>query len=336
MLNVFSKPIAFLGAGSWGTALALNLARRGQCVKMWSVDPTEIDALIADKSNKRFLPGFEFPDLIQPTKDLSVALADVEDVLMVVPSVGFRNTLNLIKPLITPDRRIISASKGIDAESGKFLNHLVEEIFGKQQAFAVLSGPTFAREVAAGLPAAVMIASEQETVRVKLIERFDSPSLRAYPSDDVIGVEIGGVVKNVIAIATGISDGMALGANMRSALITLGLAEIARLGLRLGAKLETIMGLAGMGDLILTCADVQSRNHRFGLAIGKGAADLAAAEREIGQAVEGKRNAELVVKMAQQLKVEMPICETVWQILQGKLNVHQSKDEMLTRMFRKV
>lgn len=329
------KPIALLGAGSWGTALALNLARRGQLVKMWSFDPTEISALIADKMNKRFLPGFEFPSLIEPTADIKTALQDVEDVLVVVPSVGFRNTLKLLQPLIKPTTRVISASKGIDAESGHLLNDLVEEILGKEQPFAVLSGPTFAREVAQGLPAAVMIASQQQPVVTKLIERFDSPLLRAYPSTDIIGVEVGGVVKNVIAIATGISDGMALGANMRSALITLGLAEIARLGMSLGAKLETIMGLAGMGDLILTCSDDQSRNRRFGLAIGRGN-NLEQAEREIGQAIEGKRNAELVTNLAQKMNVDMPICATVWQILQGKLDVQQSKDVMLTQMFKKI
>lgn len=326
------KPIALLGAGSWGTALALNLARRGQLVKLWSVEPTEIKALIADKENKQFLPGFELPDLIQPTDDLATAVSDVEDVLVVVPSVGFRSTLSMLKPLITEQTRIISASKGIDANHLCLLNDLVEEIFGKDYPFAVLSGPTFAREVAQGLPAAVMIASHKATILEQLIARFDSPTLRAYPSDDVVGVEVGGVVKNVIAIATGINDGLLLGSNMRSAIITLGLAEIARLGMALGGKLETIMGLAGMGDLILTCSDDQSRNRRFGLAIGKGK-DFATAEKEIGQAIEGKRNAELVVKLAQRLKISMPICETVWQIVQGKIDVQQSKEHMLSKMF---
>lgn len=326
------KPITLLGAGSWGTALALYLARRGQLVKMWSVDPAEISALLADRMNKRFLPGFELPELISPTASIEDAVADVEDILMVVPSVGYRSTLNLLKPHIKPTTCIISASKGIDEKSGRMLNVAVEDILGKEQPFAVLSGPTFAQEVASGLPAAVMIASHDKEIVTKLIARFDSPLLRAYPSTDVVGVEIGGVVKNVIAIATGISDGLELGANMCSALMTLGLTEIASLGLALGARAETFMSLAGMGDLVLTASDDLSRNRRFGLALGRGK-DLAQAERDIGQAIEGKRNAELVTKLARELHVEMPICETVWQILQGKLDVRVSKDQMIEQMF---
>ena len=192
----------------------------------------------------------------------------------------------------------------------------------------MLSGPSFAREVAAGLPTAVSIASKNTVLRNDLIKRFNSPIFRTYPSDDVIGTEVGGVAKNVIAIATGISDGMALGANARSALITRGLAEIIALGTALGGKLETFIGLAGMGDLILTCGDDLSRNRRLGLAIGKGK-NMETAEKEIGQVVEGKNSAELVEKLAKQHRINMPICNTVCQILQGKVNPKEAFMELM-------
>lgn len=249
------RPIAILGAGSWGTALALYLSRRGQTVKIWSVEPAEIEAMLKEKANNRFLPGFTLPETIQPTADLAQAVKDVDDIVIVVPSAGFRSTLTLLKPILSSKARIICASKGLDTETGQLLGDIAEEILGKKHLFAVLSGPSFAREVAAGLPCAVVIASHDKHLLSDLTARFNSPLFRIYTSDDVTGVEFGGVAKNVIAIATGISDGMELGANARSALITRGLAEIIRLGKALGGKLETFVGLSGLGDLILTCSD---------------------------------------------------------------------------------
>lgn len=324
------KPITILGAGSWGTALALYLARRGQTVRMWSIEKSEIEAMQKDKANNRFMPGFTLPEHIQPTADLAAAIKDVDDIVVVVPSIGFRHTLSLLKPLLTPKQRIICAAKGLDTETGQLLSDVAVEIMGKERPFAALSGPSFAREVAAGLPCAVVIASLNQTLLAELSARFNSPLFRIYTSDDVTGVEVGGVAKNVIAIATGISDGMALGSNARSALITRGLAEIIRLGTALGGKIETFVGLSGLGDLILTCSDDQSRNRRLGLAIGKGH-DIQQAEKEIGQVVEGKRNAELVYKLAQKHHVAMPICETIWEILQGKLTAKDAIDKLLAR-----
>lgn len=324
------KPIAILGAGSWGTALALYLGRRGQTVQIWSIDESEISAMLKDKANNRYLPGHTLPDTIKPTANLADAVKNVEDILVVVPSVGFRNTMTMLKELISPQVRIICATKGIDSDTGQLLNEVVHEVLGTERKFAVLSGPSFAREVAAGLPAAVVIASHDAKMRTELTERFNSNIFRIYPSDDVKGVELGGVVKNVIAIATGISDGMELGANARSALITRGLAEITRLGVALGAKAETFVGLSGMGDLILTCTDDQSRNRRLGLAIGKGN-NIQEAEKQIGQVVEGKRNAELVTELATEHGVDMPICSTVWDILQGKLSGKEAVEQMLAR-----
>lgn len=327
------KPITILGAGSWGTALALNLARRGQIVRIWSFEISEIAAMLAERTNSQFLPGFPFPEQIQPTANLAEAIKEVDDVVIAVPSIGFRETLIMLKSLISPNTRITCATKGLDSDTGQLFNEVVAEILGKEQKFAALSGPTFAREVAAGLPTALVIASQDKSLLNDLTKRFDSNTFRVYPSQDVIGVLLGGAVKNVIAIATGITDGMELGANARCALITRGLGEIMRLGTSLGAKSETFIGLAGIGDLILTCTDNQSRNRRLGLALGKGQ-DLQAAEREIGQVVEGKRNAELVAVLAERQNVEMPICSVVWQILQGKLTAKQALADILARTSR--
>lgn len=327
------KPITILGAGSWGTAIALYLARRGQTVRIWSIEKSEIDAMLADNANNRYMPGFNLPDSLHPMADLAEAVQGVDDVMVVVPSAGFRHTLTLLKPLIGQHVRITCAAKGLDTETGQLLGNVAEEIMGKERPFAVLSGPSFAREVAAGLPCAVVIASHHKTLAAELKQRFNSPIFRIYTSNDVTGVEVGGLAKNVIAIATGISDGMELGSNARSALITRGLAEIIRLGTALGGKTETFIGLSGLGDLILTCSDNQSRNRRLGLAIGKGQ-DIAAAEREIGQVVEGKRNAELVSKLAKKHGIDMPICEIMWQILQGKLQAKEAIDILLSRPSR--
>jgi glycerol-3-phosphate dehydrogenase (NAD(P)+) len=317
MENPTLKPITILGAGSWGTAIALYLARRGQTVRLWSNDTNEIAALLADRTNNQFLPGFPFPDSIEPTTNLAEALKNIDDVIMAIPSVGFRGTLAMMKNLLDPATRILCATKGLDADTGQLLHDVTIEILGNTHPYAVISGPSFAREVAAGLPTAVVIASKNPEHRNDLIKRFNTTIFRTYPSDDIVGTEIGGVAKNVIAIATGISDGMELGSNARSSLITRGLAEIIALGTALGGKMETFIGLAGMGDLILTCSDNLSRNRRLGLAIGQGK-DITTAEKEIGQAVEGKNSADLIHKLAAKNRVKMPICDTILQILHGK------------------
>jgi glycerol-3-phosphate dehydrogenase (NAD(P)+) len=323
------KSIAILGAGAWGTALALHLSRLKQTVYLWTVESDHIPEMIAEKTNRRYLPNFSFPDNLQPVGDLAKAIADVDDILVAVPSVGYRSTLTMLKPLLKKNMRIVSATKGIDLETGQLLHHIAIEILGNDFPFAVLSGPSFAKEVAAGLPTSVMIASRFPTFAKELLTRFDNPFFRIQLSDDLTGLEIGGVVKNVIAVATGINDGLGFGTNARCALITKGLAEMMRLGLAMGCKTETITGLAGLGDLVLTCSDDQSRNRRFGLALGHGK-DIAAAEKEIGHVVEGKRNAELVVHLAEKHNVNMPIAETVWSILQGKISAKEGMNKLLT------
>lgn len=327
MSNHPEKPIAILGAGAWGTALALYLSRRDQQVRLWSIETPQVEAMIAERSNQQYLPGYPFPETLQPETDLAKTIAAAEDILVVVPSVGFRDTLTKLKPLLSPAHRFLCATKGMDMEKGQLLHGAMREILGPDYPYAVLSGPSFAKEVAAGLPTAVVIASHDQKFAEELRTRFSSPIFRIDLSKDITGVEIGGVVKNVLAIAAGISDGMKLGANARSTLITRGLNEMIALGTALGADTKTFEGLAGLGDLILTCTDDLSRNRRFGLALGKNM-PKDQAEREIGQVVEGKRNAELVVQLAERHSVKMRICETVHDILQNKVVAQEAMKDI--------
>lgn len=324
-------PISILGAGSWGTALALYLSRLGQEVRLWSIESDHIEEMVKERVNRRYLPKHPFPDTLQPKISLEEMVEGVNQFLIAVPSVGFRNTLTLLKPLLPPSAKILSVTKGLDLETGQLLHHVAEEILQKNYPYAVLSGPSFATEVAAGLPTAVVIASKNVHFSQELLKRFNSHIFRIYLSKDITGVEIGGVVKNVIAIATGISDGMGFGTNARCAIITRGLAEMTRLGKALGCPHETFMGLSGLGDLVLTCTDDQSRNRRFGLALGKGA-NKDQAEKEIGQVVEGKRNAELIVRFAEKHQVEMPISEAVLNVMQGKFSAEKALDQLFSRV----
>ena len=323
-------PTAILGAGSWGTALALHLSRLGQEVRLWTMDTAHSTTMCAERENKRYLPTLTFPETLYPTSDLTEALKDVEDILIAIPSAGFRSTLLKIKPFLSANSRIYSATKGLDEKTGQLLNEVIKEIFGNKYPYAVLSGPSFAREVAIGLPTAVVIASESTSFVNDLSNRFNCKTFRVYSSRDVTGVEICGSIKNVLAIATGLSDGMGFGANARSALITRGLAEIVRLGLALGGKLETFMGLAGIGDILLTCTDNQSRNKRFGLALSKGLS-TSDAMKEIGQVVEGQRNADLVMQLARQHHIEMPITAAVCNILKGTQTPQEAMHDLLSR-----
>jgi glycerol-3-phosphate dehydrogenase (NAD(P)+) len=331
MANPDHQPIAILGAGSWGTALALYLAGLGQQVRLWTPDKSQVETMTAERANNRYLPGYDFPATLQVTDQLNTATEGHCDILIAVPSAAFREVIQHLKPHLTDNNtNIICATKGFDHQTGKLLHEIAKEILGNQIEYAILSGPSFAKEVAAGLPTAVVIASDNETFAKQLLRRFNSSIFRVYISNDMVGVEVGGVVKNVLAIATGISDGMQLGANARSALITRGLAEIIRLGLALGGQYETFTGLAGVGDLVLTCTDDQSRNRRFGLALGKGKT-ISEAEKDIAQVIEGKGNVETVKLLAKKLKIEMPITETVSELLNGKLTTQEAIKNLLTR-----
>ena len=286
-----AKQIAILGTGSWGTALAIVLARNGFVVRLWGKFLDEVESLQRNRSNERYLPGVALSDNIHIYADIASALSGCDDILIAVPSHVFIDTLNLIKPYLSKSARIMWGTKGLDAD-GELLHQAVEKILGDIPA-AIISGPTFAMEVAKGLPTAVTVAANSSDFAKEIADYFHSETFRVYTSGDVIGVEIGGAVKNVLAIAVGVSDGLGFGSNARCALITRGLAELTRLGMKLGGKMETFMGLAGLGDLVLTCTDNQSRNRRFGLSIGKGNS-RAAAEKSIDQVIEGIVNAKLI------------------------------------------
>ncbi len=308
------SPIAILGAGSWGTALAIQLCRAGGSVTLWGHEAELMANIDAARCNERYLPGVLLPERLSLNADLTSALVDVRDVLIVVPSHAFRAVLTQLRPLLKSDARLAWATKGLESGSGKLLHEVTEEVLGKGIATAVVSGPTFAREVAEGLPTAVTVASTDAVFAADMVARLHSKTFRAYTNDDVIGVEVGGAVKNVLAIAAGIADGLGYGANARTALITRGLAEMMRLGETLHGQRETFMGLAGLGDLVLTCTDDQSRNRRLGLALGQGKL-LEAALAAIDQVVEGVQTAREVHDLALSQGVDMPITEQVYAVL---------------------
>lgn len=326
------EPIAVLGAGSWGTALAHHLALNGQDVYLWGRDSKQMDSMKSSHINQQYLPDIKLPAKLHSTSDLADALKKSKEILIAVPSHAFRETLNKIKAHQTPER-LMWATKGLDPQSHQLLHEVAKEIFGNIP-LAVLSGPNFAKEVAKELPTAVTIATTHKQYAADLIERFHSKNFRVYSSDDIIGVEIGAAMKNVLAIAVGIADGLNLGANARSAIITRGLAEMIRLGVALGAKQETFIGLSGVGDLVLTCTDNQSRNRRFGLALGSGKS-AKVAEKEIGQVVEGIRTTLEIRHLAQSKKVETPICEQVYQVLYHDLDPFEAANRLLMRETKK-
>lgn len=331
MTDTSPRPVAVLGAGSYGTALALLLARNGHSVRLWGRNVEAMAAMARDRVNARYLPDTALPTNLLPSADLAATLSGVRDVLVVVPSHAFDETLQALKPY--PDLRLVWASKGLAHESGELLHSRVLAILGDAIPTAVLSGPTFAKEMAQGLPTAITLASMDETLAHDWAQLLSSPVFRVYLSRDVVGVQLGGAVKNVIAVAAGMADGLGFGANARTALITRGLAEMTRLGQALGASTETFYGMAGLGDLVLTCTDNQSRNRRFGLAIGGGASILDA-EAAIGQVVEGARNAHEVKLLAERMGVDMPIVLQVNQVLYAGLAPKEAAKNLLSRSLK--
>jgi len=306
--------IAVLGAGSWGTALAVLLTGRGQRCVLWGRDAGRISEMAAVRRNTPYLGDLVLPADLRLEADLAQAVRRTGDVLLAVPTAGFRAVLRQLEPHLPAAARIAWASKGLEPGTGKLLHQVVAEELGGARATAVISGPTFAREVASGLPTAVTVASAVPAFAADLAARLHGTNFRAYTSDDVIGVEVGGAVKNVLAIAAGIADGLGFGANTRAALVTRGLVEMMRLGVGLGGRRETLMGLAGLGDLVLTCTDDQSRNRRVGLALARGAS-VAEACAAVGQVAEGVNAARAVRGLAAGIGVEMPIAEQVCCVL---------------------
>ncbi len=323
------RTIAVYGAGSWGTALALQLARNGLQVWLWDIDAEHIKQLEVARENTRYLPGVTLPDNIHCSSDLAEVAGKSDQHLIVVPSHGFRALLKQLVPLVQDGGQIAWATKGLELDTGKLLHQVIQEELPDND-YALVSGPTFALEVAKGMPTAMTVAASNQAFGQAMAQAFHGDNYRVYTSDDVVGAELGGAIKNVLAIAAGISDGLGFGANARAAIITRGLAEIMRLGTRMGASPETLMGLTGVGDLVLTCTDDQSRNRRLGLALGEGK-QMDEAIAEIGQAVEGAKSARSVGKLAEREGVEMPICATVYRILYENLSPRQAVQELISR-----
>jgi glycerol-3-phosphate dehydrogenase (NAD(P)+) len=306
----------------------VQFARTGHPAALWARDPAHVDAMQRERRNARYLAETKFPDLLEVTADLSAAVTGADDVLVAVPSHALRGTLSALARL--PLRRLAWATKGFELETGLLPYQVAGQLLPASLPTAVLSGPTFAREVGAGLPTAMTIASTDEDYAQRLAERISSETFRAYTANDVVGVEVGGATKNVYAIGAGICDGLGFGANTRIALIARGLAEMMRLGLALGARKETFMGLAGMGDLVLTCTDDKSRNRRFGLALAAGAQPRDALE-SIGQVVEGYNGARAVHRVAVQRKVPMPIVEQIHKILHEGMDARAAVATLMRR-----
>jgi glycerol-3-phosphate dehydrogenase (NAD(P)+) len=322
--------VAVLGPGSWGTALALLLARNGHLVRLWGHDPEEVAPLRRERENRRYLPGIPFPPTLTVSIDLAEAVTGVDLALAVVPSHAYGVTLARLRPHLPASAGFAWATKGLEHGLGRFLHEVTAEILGVAWPTAVISGPSFAGEVARGLPTAVTVASSEAVHARRVAALLHGSNLRAYTSTDVIGVELGGAIKNVLAIAAGIADGLGFGANARAALITRGLAEMTRLGLVVGGQRETFMGLAGIGDLVLTCTDDQSRNRRFGLAVGRGEA-TESAFAAIGQVVEGVATAREVLRLARRHRVEMPITEQVNEVLHHGQDPRRAVEILLAR-----
>jgi glycerol-3-phosphate dehydrogenase (NAD(P)+) len=306
--------VAVLGAGSWGTALAMQLARVGHSVRLWARDADHVAEMRRDRENRRYLPGAALADLIQPEAALEAALADAERILIAVPSSAFAQLVAALAERVEPETGVAWATKGFEPGTGRLLSETARERLGDSMPLAAVTGPSFAGEVARGLPTAVTVGASDPEFGRTWAGLLHGRSFRAYYTADLVGVQLGGAVKNVLAIACGMADGLGLGDNTRAALITRGLAEMMRLGEAMGSQARTLTGLAGLGDLVLTCTGEASRNRRFGLALGQGD-DIDAALAEVGQVVEGYHAAEEVMRAAERAAVEMPIAEQVHGIL---------------------
>lgn len=329
MVSGPARPVAILGAGSWGTALALLAARNGHVIRLWDHVPEHVAALRRDRVNARFLPDFALPAAIEPVAELDAAIENAREVLVAVPSHAFRALLEALRPLLKDGQRLIWATKGL--ENGRLLHEVAAEVVGASRPLAAISGPSFAKEVAADLPTAVTVASADTAFADDVAQLLHNARFRAYTSADLVGVGLGGSVKNVLAIAAGIADGLGFGANSRAALITRGLAEMMRLGEALGAERETFMGLAGVGDLVLTCTDNQSRNRRMGLALAKGWGQQRALA-EIDQVVEGVRTTREVWWLALRHGVDMPITEQTFRVLYEDRSPREAVQALLIRV----
>lgn len=322
--------IAVLGAGSWGTALALQLDRSGSRSILWGRDPEHVSQISSTRCNDRYLPGIDIPESIELQADIIAAVKSADHVLLVTPSSAFASILKKIRNVLVPGQGVAWACKGFEPGSGRLLHQVAMELLPADTPLAIVTGPSFAKEVAMNLPTAVTVAGSDSSFTQIMANALHGGRFRAYTSDDMIGAELGGAVKNVMAVATGICDGMSLGDNARAALITRGMAEMMRLGVVMKAKPETLMGLAGAGDLILTCTGSLSRNRQLGLLLGKGKT-LDQALHEIGQVVEGVNSAAEVQRLAVKHAINMPITEQVNGIIHKGWNPVEGVDRLLAR-----
>ncbi len=325
-----SAPVAVLGAGSWGTALAAMIVQHGRVARLWGRDAATITAINARHENPRYLPGVVLPHALSASTDLAGVLAGCGLVLVAVPSEAFASTLRALAPLRPAGAGVAWATKGFEPGSGRFLHEVAAAALGADVPLAVVTGPSFAREVAAGLPTALTAHSDHPAFAQQVADVLHGPAFRVYTGNDMLGAELGGAMKNVLAVATGVADGMQLGLNARAGLITRGLNEMLRLNAAIGGRAETLMGLAGLGDLVLTCTGDLSRNRRLGLALGRGES-VQAATRAIGQVVESVQTADEVMRLAERHGVELPISEAVRAVLHGTLTPAEALKQLLSR-----
>lgn len=329
------KHVAVLGAGAWGSALAIHLAKVGHQVSLWAHSAEQAEKLNHDGENARYLPGVTFPEGISVTSDLAECVEGSAAVLLVVPSQAFRETLIGLEPLISLNSQHVAwATKGFEPVTQKLLHEVAFEVLGDEARLTVLSGPTFAKEVAEGLPTAMVSASKQKSEAQFWADLFQSDTFRMYTQADMLGVEVGGAYKNIMAIATGISDGLHMGANARAALVSRGMVEMMRLSEALGGQSETMMGLAGLGDLVLTCTDDLSRNRRFGFGLARGDMDTEQVINEIGQVVEGVKAVNAVKQLAERLELELPIMEQVYSLVHGQTSPKEAVHALMSRSLK--
>lgn len=323
---------AVLGAGSWGTALAIQLARAGNCVRLWDHRPERAERMQAERENTRYMPGIRLPDAIEVCADAAEALDGAQVVLEAVPAQSVREVMTELGPLVPDDAVVCCASKGVEQGTLMLMDELLREVLAPahHDRLCFLAGPAFAKEVAMGMPTAVVIAGRNPD-RVRWVaDALHTPRFRVYHTDDVIGAELGGALKNVIAIACGAADGLGTGLNARAALITRGLAEITRLAVHRGANPMTLAGLAGLGDLVLTCTGDLSRNRRVGLGLGRGQT-LSQVLDELGQVAEGVATARSAWNLARRTGVEMPITEQIYRMLYEDKPVQDATRDLLGR-----
>jgi len=326
-----AKPsVAVLGSGSWGTALASLIARNGHPTVIWGRSADQIASINDKHENTRYLPGIPLPRNLRATGDIGEAVSGADLVLVVTPSHAFAETLRALAPYRRPNAGVAWATKGFEPGSGRFLHEVAAEVLGDDVPLAVVTGPSFAKEVAQGLPTAVTVHSDNEDFTLEVAEALHGATFRAYTGNDMLGAELGGAMKNVLAVATGVADGMDLGLNARAGLITRGLNEMLRLNVALGGRAETLMGLAGLGDLVLTCTGDLSRNRRLGLALGRGQS-IKEAVAAIGQVVESMQTADEVMRLGERHGLDLPISDLVHRVLHEEITPIEGLRMLLSR-----